>query len=140
MAKDLNTLIRLNEWTVDQRRSELGDFLNSLASLQAGLERLRLEVIKEQQVVQGSPELAGFFYGNYANAVINQRHHLNEGIIRMEAEVAEARDKLNEAYRDLKKYEVAQENRDLAEAKKLAREEQNTLDELGLQVHRLKHG
>ncbi|NQU59725.1 MAG: flagellar export protein FliJ [Rhodospirillales bacterium] len=140
MARDLQTLIRLNEWTVDQKRSELGDVLRSLATLEIGLERLRVEVIKEQEVVNGSPELAGFFYGNYANAVVDRRYHLNEGITRMEAEVAEAREKLNEAYRDLKKYEVAQENRDLIEAKELAREEQNTLDELAIQGYRRKRG
>ena len=46
MARDLHTLIRLNEWTVDQRRRGLGDVLASLANLETGLERLREELIK----------------------------------------------------------------------------------------------
>jgi len=66
MAQDLYTLIRLNEWTVDERRRELADVLNSLASLEDGLERLQKEVVKEQEFVKNSPEEAGFFYGNYA--------------------------------------------------------------------------
>ncbi len=134
MARDLNTLIRLNEWTVDQRRRELGDVLASLASLETGLERLREELIKEQTIVQSSPEEAGFFYGNYAAAVIIRREDLNQGILRMEEQVAEAREKLNEAYRDLKKYEIAQESQDTREALELARREQETLDEIGLQA------
>jgi flagellar export protein FliJ len=138
MAKDLHTLIRLNEWTVDQRRRELGDVLGSLASLETGLVRLREELIKEQRVVQSSPEEAGFFYGNYATAVIKRREDLNQGILRMEAQVAEAREKLNESYRELKKYEVVQENRDVRENQKLARREQDVLDELGLRAYRLK--
>ena len=84
MAHDLHTLIRLNEWTVDQRRRDLGDVLKSLADLEDGLERLRQELIKEQQIVQSSPEEAGFFYGNYATAVIGRRQRLNDGIVRME--------------------------------------------------------
>ncbi len=140
MAKDLNTLIRLNEWTVDQRRRELGDVLKSLAGLEDGLERLRQELIKEQQIVLSSPEEAGFFYGNYATAVIGRRQHLNDGIISMEKQVAEAREKLDEAYRDLKKFEIAQESRDLKKSQEETRVEQMELDEMGLRAHRLKHG
>ena len=138
MAQDLNTLIRLNEWTIDERRRELGDVLASLAELESGLLRLREELAREQGVVQASPEEAGFFYGNYAQAVIERRHRLNAGISRMEEEVAQARDKLNEAYRELKKFEIAQDLRDTHETQELARKEQIDLDELGLQAYRLK--
>ena len=138
MARDLHTLIRLNEWTVDQRRRALGDVLASLASLETGLEQLREELIKEQTIVRSSPEEAGFFYGNYATAVIIRREDLNQGIIRMEEQVAEAREKLNDAYQDLKKYEIAQESRDTREALELVRREQETLDEIGLQGYRRK--
>ena len=118
MPQDLNTLIRLNEWTVDERRRELGDILSSLAELESGLHRLREELAREQGVVQASPEEAGFFYGNYAKAVIERRNHLDAGIVRME--------------------EVAQDLRDTQEARELARKEQIDLDELGLQAYRLK--
>ena len=138
MAQDFNILIRLNEWTVDERRRELGDVLASLAELESGLRRLREELAKEQSVVQASPEEAGFFYGNYAQAVIERRHLLNAGISRMEEEVTKARDKLNEAYRELKKFEVVQDLRDTREAQELARKEQIDLDEIGLQTYRLK--
>ena len=138
MARDLHTLIRLNEWTVDQRRRALGDVLASLASLETGLERLREELIKEQTIVRSSPEEAGFSYGNYATAVIIRREDLNQGILRMEEQVAEAREKLNDAYQDLKKYEIAQESRDTREALELVRREQKTLDEIGLQGYRRK--
>ena len=138
MARDLHTLIRLNEWTVDQRRRALGDVLASLASLETGLEQLREELIKEQTIVRSSPEEAGFFYGNYATAVIIRREDLNQGILRMEEQVAEAREKLNDAYRDLKKYEIVQKSRDTREALELVRREQETLDEIGLQGYRRK--
>ncbi len=140
MAKDLHTLIRFNEWSVDQRRRDLGELLGALADLESGLHRLGEELIREQRAVQASPEEAGFFYGNYANAVIDRRNHINTGIANMEQQVAEAREKLDEAYRELKKYEVAQETRDLRQAREEARKEQIELDEIGLQTHRQKHG
>jgi flagellar protein FliJ len=140
MAKNLNTLIRLNEWTVDERRRELGQVLRALADLEDGLERLRQELTKEQNAVMASPEEAGFFYGNYAQAVIGRRQSLNDGIQRMEAQIAAARERLNEAYRELKKFEVAQKTRDAREARELARREQGVLDEIGLTLFRLKQG
>jgi len=140
MARNLLTLIRLNEWTVDERRRELSDVLNSLAVLEESLERLRTEVLREQEFVKNSPEEAGFFYGNYANNVIHRRADLNQGIVRMERDVAVARERVNEAYRDLKKYEVAQETRNLEQAQEEAREEQIELDELGLQAYRQRQG
>jgi len=139
MAKDLNTLIRLNEWTVDERRRELGEVLSSLAELEDGLERLRQEIASEQQAVLSSPEEAGFFYGNYATAVIGKREHLNDGIVKMEAQVNDAREKLEIAYLDLKKYEIAQEARDVEQVKEENRVEQLELDEFSLQAHRRKH-
>ncbi len=59
----------------------------------------------------------------------------------MEKRISEAREKLNEAYRELKKYQVAQENRDLAEKKELAREEQHELDEISTKsyLRKLRH-
>ena len=53
---------------------------------------------------------------------------------------AEAREKLDEAYRELKKYEVVQETRDLRQAREEARQEQIEFDEMGLQAYRRKHG
>lgn len=140
MVKDLHTIIRLNEWSVDQRRRDLGEVLRALADLESSLHRLGEELIREQRAAQASPEEAGFFYGNYANAVINRRNHINTGIANMEQQVAEAREKLDEAYRELKKYEVAQKTRDLRQAREETRREQIELDEIGLQAHRQKHG
>ncbi len=140
MANDLHTLIRFNEWSVDQRRRDLGEVLGALTDLESSLHRLGEELIREQRAVQASPEEAGFLYGNYANAVIGRRHHINTGLADMEQQVAAAREKLDEAYRELKKYEVAQETRDLRQAREETRREQIELDEIGLQAHRQKHG
>ena len=139
MPKGLHTLIRINKWEVDQRRRELGNLLGTLAALKGNLQGIEKEVSLEQGVAQASPEEAGLFYGSYAKTVIERRHQLNDSVAQMEVQIAAAREELNAAYRELKKCEVVQQNRDTRETRELARREQETLDELGLEVHRRKN-
>lgn len=137
MAKgDLHNLIRLGEWQVDEKRRQLGQLMRVLDDLEDRARRLEQELIEEQHVAARAPNEAGFLYGNYAEAVIERRERLKESIAMAEAEVARARDELREAYRDLKKYEIAQRNRDQKAAAEAARKEQLVLDELGLQGYR----
>ena len=139
MPKGLHTLIRINKWEVDQRRRELGNLLGTLAALKGNLQGIEEEVILEQGVAQASPEEAGLFYGSYAETVIERRHQLNDSMAQMEVQIAAAREELNAAYRELKKFEVAQQNRDRYETQEFARREQEILDELGLEAHRRKN-
>ena len=138
MPKGLHTLIRINKWEVDQRRRELGNLLGALAALEGNLRGMEEEVIREQGLAQASPEEAGIFYGSYAKTVIERRHQLNDSIAQMEVQIAAAHEELNAAYRELKKLEVAQQNRDTYETQEFARREQEILDEIGLEAHRRK--
>jgi flagellar FliJ protein len=138
MAKDLRSLIRLNEWMVDERRRELSDVLGSLEGLEKGLQRLEKELELEQQAAVSSPNEAGLLYGSYASSVIQQRDHINAGISSMEEQVLEARARLDISYRELKKFEITQEARDFKTAQEVGRQESNEMDELALQVHRSK--
>ena len=136
MAKGLHNLIRLHEWQVDEKRRKVGELLRFVAELEDQARRLEQELKDEQRAATGSPEVAGFFYGNYARAVIDRRYRIAETTARAEEEVTAAREELREAHAELRKYEIIQENRDKREAEELARREQAVLDELGLQGYR----
>ena len=138
MAKDLNSLIRVNEWVVDERRRELSDVLESLKGLEKGLQKLEKDLELEQKAAQSSPNEAGLLYGSYATSVILQRESLNAGIMKMEDNVAEARARLDISFRELKKFEITQESRDLKIVQEVDRKESIEMDELALQIHRLK--
>ena len=136
MAKNLKGLIRLHQWVVDEKRRKLGELLKMLAELEDQTRRLEEEVIEEQKAAAKEPETAGFLYGNYARQVIERRARLAQSIASMESQIAAAREELNESYRELKKFQVAQEVRDRRVALETARREQNVLDEIGLVMHR----
>jgi len=138
MAKGLKSLVRLSEWNVDEKRRQLASVLDEMAAAEQARDDLETEVLKEQASAQDSPHEAGLFYGNYADNVINRREEIRQLIVSIDARVVEAREALNEAYREQKKYETVEKNRVEREARELAQKEQQILDELGLQNHSQK--
>ncbi len=132
MAEELHSLIRLHQWGVDEKRRKLAELLRHLADLENQGVRLEEELVQEQQTASASPGEAGYLYGNYAEAVIARRERIAGEVAETEERIAAAREELNEAFRELKKYEIAQENRDKIEARELSLKEQADLDELGI--------
>tara|TARA_B100000315_G_C14234642_1_gene432569 strand:- start:24 stop:452 length:429 start_codon:yes stop_codon:yes gene_type:complete len=132
LAEELHSLIRLYRWGVDEKRRQLGELLRHLADLENQGVRLGEELLNEQHAAGASPGEAGYLYGYYAEAVIMRREKIAEASAETEERIAAAREELNEAYRELKKYEIAQENREKAEARELSLKEQADLDELGI--------
>jgi len=140
MAKGLAKLVRVKEWTVDEKRRALGAKLRELEELEQARIRLEEEVLAEQRAATDSPNEAGLLYGTYAEGVIHRREQFDAAIESKEAEVAAAREQLNEAYRELKKYEVLRDNRVRREQAERDRKEALMLDELGLESDRRKPG
>jgi len=133
MARGLETLIRLNEWSVDQKRRKLGEVLGMVDGFQAEARKLEDDLVKEQAVAAASPNEAGFLYGYFADAIIDRRAIIKLSIEQLETQVAEAREEVNQAYRELKKFETALETRKKREQAEQDRQDQQVLDEVGMQ-------
>ncbi|MEQ8664808.1 MAG: flagellar export protein FliJ [Rhodospirillales bacterium] len=140
MPKDLQNLIRLNEWEVDEKRRKLGELLRLMANLEAQAKALEEELVREQHKAGENPVEGGLLYGAYAETVIERRERIKDSIEKMEEAITEAREELRVAYLELKKYEIAQENRDKKMAREAARRETMEYDEVGLQSYRQANG
>lgn len=134
MATGLKNLIRLHEWTVDERRRELGSHIRQLNHLDEQVRNLEDE-LKREQALAGAGDL-GITFGAYYNLFRYRRQRLDDAIRAKEREIAEAREILGNAFMELKKYQVAQEVRNREEELEETRREQAELDELGLQLYR----
>lgn len=132
----LKNLIRLHEWTVDERRRELGAHLKYLNELDQALVDLEHELQREQALAGASADGLNFTFGAYYKNVRYRRERFQRQIREKEAEIADARDILSRAYMELKKYQVAQDVRNQAVELEISRRDQNELDELGLQLYR----
>lgn len=137
MAADLKVLIRLGEWQVDEKRRALGE----LFTLRDDLDRQAIQLEEElarEQAAAAHDTLASLHYGHFARQVITRRERIAESVVKMDAEIAKAQDELAEAYRDLKKYEIAEAARARRAAEEEARAEQIILDEIGQEGFRRK--
>jgi len=135
----LESLIRLHRWQLDERRRHLAD-LDALAERLRGEQtRLATEQQAEQGVASASLE-AGTAYGAYARRLVDRRRKLAESIASVEQQIAQARDALSEAFREVKRYEIAAASRASQHSKRVARRDQANLDEIAAEADRRRRG
>lgn len=129
---DLDGLLRLRDWELDERRRALGIVLEKRQSLVDMLERLGRDLAREQEVAGTSIEAARTFPA-FARAMIRRRETVRERIAAVDHEVAAAEDAVREAFLELKKLQITAERRAEAARLEALRLEQNALDEIALQ-------
>ena len=132
MAKGLETLIRLNEWSVDQKRRKLGDLSRLINGFEVELKKLEQDLLNEQAAAAASPNEGGFLYGYYANRVIDRRSIIHISIEQLEKDADGAREELSEAYREMRKFKTALDARKAGEKAELDKKEQIELDEVAI--------
>jgi flagellar export protein FliJ len=135
-AKDLDQLIRVNKWGVDERQRELGVLVNREEDLIDQGHRLDSELAEEQRIAATDPTMAGFLYGGFADHYRVRKEQLRHILHAIRLEIEDARERLADAYRQLKVYEEVQKNRATREDAEEARQEQVALDEIGMNQHR----
>ena len=135
----LNTVIRLHRWNLDEKRRALGE-LEALASrLDDQISRLDSDLAGERDLASAGGESAAAFAA-YLKGVRTRRAHLAESRGQVSLQVSVAGDEISEAYRELKKFEVAQADRDRRAHIRLRRREAQILDEVALTGHVRRSG
>ncbi len=127
----LKTIIRLHKWKLDEKRRALVELQNLLDRLNSELERLRLEVLAEREATRRDPSIA-FSYANFAQAARDREQRLLQSIAQVEEQISVATDEMAEQYQELKRYELAEEDRIKLEREKIKRKENIMLDETAL--------
>ena len=128
-------LLQLREFELDERRRESGKILSEVNFLQDEITRLHEELKSEQKIAAESLE-ARFLYNEFASSVIRKREWLTAAIKLKEEEYERAREKVAEAYREMRKAEIIRD--DLMEKTKKHEQalEQVELDEIAQNIHR----
>lgn len=132
MARDFKTLVRLNDWEVDQKRRMLAEELRQLENLYSLLQNLEDELKREQAHAASAPIEGGIYYGAYAEQTILRREDYQRRIAQHEQQVAAAREELRLAFLEYKKFEITEERRVARIEAEESRVEQLDLDEIGI--------
>lgn len=133
--KGLPTLIRVHQWKLEEMRRNLGELEGLRADLERQLQNLHTQHAEEQRLAAESAEFA-FTYNGYANSFMFRREKLHQSIAEVEEALTQARAEVQDAYQEVKKYEIVHERNVRKEYELELRREQVALDEAGLQMHR----
>ncbi len=127
----LSQLVRLQRWTLDEKRQKLAELERLAVRLRQELETLEDSLEAEKpKAGEGLEEARAMT--SYATAVAERRRTCQQSIAGVEAEMDVARGEIEAVFQELKRYEQGLRSQQDREAKKRARREQATLDEVGL--------
>jgi flagellar export protein FliJ len=127
----LKTVIRLHKLQLDEKRRVLAELQNLGDRLRAEIERLKEEVLREQAMAQQDITLA-MSYVAFAQAARERGQKLTQSLGQVDVQIAIATEQMAEAFQELKRFELAEEERLKREREKQKRKEADMLDETAL--------
>jgi flagellar export protein FliJ len=133
--RGLPTLIRVRQWELEEKRRKLADLEGLAAQLDEAVARLDDEVRMEQGVASASHEIS-FAYAPYAQASIERRRTLKASLEDVRLQIEAAAQEVTTAYQELKKYEVAHDNRRRRARVEANRRETIVLDDIAIEGFR----
>lgn len=131
--KSRKSLIQLRQFEVDERRQTVSDIENMMGELQQMIVDLERQIEVEQERA-GVDDINHFAYPTFAKAAIQRRDNLQNSVKELEVRLSEARDRLAEAFEELKKVELIEERDAERVRAQSAAQEQAELDEIGINM------
>ena len=137
-AADLDTLVRLRQWTEDERQRELAALVAREEQLINYGRELERQLVREGEIARGDPTSAGFMFGAFVEDHKKRRERLAITLAAVRKEIEDARERLAAAFRERKTMEEVQKNRATSERVEANRLEQIELDEVAANQFRRK--
>ena len=135
--KSREALIRLNRFRVDEirkRLKSLDDMRADLTKKMADLETM----VKDEQRRSLQSDLGRLAYPTFARSVFARRENIQRSVDEVEKQAATVTEELQNAYRELKKYEIIADTDAQRDRVEYARKVQAELDEIAMSRHVLK--
>jgi flagellar export protein FliJ len=133
----LDQMLRLQKWTLDEKRRQATDLEALIERLRGDIRRLDEEVANEVEAARNDLELSRVL-PDYKKTMAQRRARIEKSVADLTAELDKLRDQIMESFAELKKTEQTIANRAQRQRVAQRRREQNRADEVGLQLHRRK--
>jgi flagellar FliJ protein len=136
---DLNPLIRLRKYRVEEKQKVLAELFRQTELLEGRKKVLFDSLDHEEKLAEESDSIdAMFAFVAYAARVHTELEKLDRLIQLMEPRIQKAQDDMREAFSEQKKAEIIQGRRDEQEQIDIAKKEDANLSEIGIEVFRRK--
>lgn len=133
--RNKESLIRLHRFQVDERRRQVTDLEGMLEEFHRRESDLDRQVQREQDKA-GITDIGHFAYPMFAKSMLQRRENILQSIDEISKQLDVAKEVLADSYRDLKKFEMVEENRKRRAKKEAVRLDQKDMDEVSLNIHR----
>jgi uncharacterized phage infection (PIP) family protein YhgE len=133
----LDQMLRLQKWTLDEKRRQATDLEALIERLRGDIRRLDDEVASEIEAARNDIELSRVL-PDYKKVMAERRERIEKSVADLTGELDKLRDQIMESFAELKKTEQTIANRAQRQRVAQRRREQNRADEVGLQLHRRK--
>lgn len=133
--KSRDTLLRLKRFQVDEKRRKLSQIETMVAEFERMADELDREITSEEARA-GIADRTHFAYPTYARAALQRRDNLIQSADEMRGQLEAARAELEEAFEDLKKFEILDDREQIKERAAEAVREQSEMDRIGLRMAR----
>jgi flagellar export protein FliJ len=135
--KALNTLIRIHKRNLDELRRNMVALENQKAQLEQAIIILHQELDKEIALASKQPEMSNFF-GEFAKRIKGRQETLRQEIIAIDIKVNTLNDEIFAEFTEIKKFEIARENKKNRLKDAENRKETLMLDEIASQQFQKK--
>ncbi|TGE01811.1 flagellar export protein FliJ [Methylobacterium nonmethylotrophicum] len=129
--KSRDTLIRLRRFQADEKRRKVAQIEAMIADFARMAADLDREIGQEEQRA-GISDPAHFAYPTYARAAAQRRDNIRRSAEDLDAQLAEAKAALAEAFEELKKVEILDDRERTSEKAAETARDQAAMDAIGL--------
>lgn len=134
---ELHGLIRLRKHELDEKRRILGELNKQLSQLESQKQNLLDRIEKEKSLTQNDWQASRDF-AIFLKGALHRRNMIDQSIRALMIRIEEATNIVHEAFREVKKLEIAQENREKRAKKEQKRKDTVLLDDIGIEGWRRK--
>jgi flagellar FliJ protein len=129
--KSRDTIMRLKRFQVDEKRRRVAQIEMMIADFARTANDLEREIAAEEQRA-GISDKAHFAYPTYARAAMQRKEKLIHSADELKGQLEDARRDLEEAFQELKKFEVLDDREQARDRAVEVAREQSEMDRIGL--------
>jgi len=133
--KGLKTLVRMNRLKLEDKQRQLAELEGVAGGFRSQIAVLEESVSLESGAAEQTPDL-GYRLGSFVQATLARRETLRLSLADIVQQIAELRDEVAAAFREIKRYELIMERREEAARREAGKRARKVEDETALSVHR----